>query len=78
MAFLQIYNNKCFCLQLFIDEGWTSADANNRTLIPKVLNYLLTQFNSVILVSHIDEIKDITDISIKINKNKDYSQIQYP
>ena len=77
MAFLQIYNNKCFCLQLFIDEGWTSADANNRTLIPKVLNYLLTQFNSVILVSHIDEIKDITDISIKINKNKDYSQIQY-
>jgi len=42
-----------------------------------VLNYLLTQFNSVILVSHIDEIKDITDISIKINKNKDYSQIQY-
>lgn len=77
ISFLDLYNNKSFCSQLFIDEGWTSADSYNRTLIPKVLNYLLTRFNSVILVSHIDEIKDIIDISIKINKNKDYSTIQY-
>jgi DNA repair exonuclease SbcCD ATPase subunit/DNA repair exonuclease SbcCD nuclease subunit len=77
ISFLDLYNNKSFCSQLFIDEGWTSADSYNRTLIPKVLNYLLTRFNSVILVSHIDEIKDIIDISIKINKNKDHSIIQY-
>jgi DNA repair exonuclease SbcCD ATPase subunit/DNA repair exonuclease SbcCD nuclease subunit len=77
ISFLDLYNNKSFCSQLFIDEGWTSADSYNRTLIPKVLNYLLTRFNTVILVSHIDEIKDIIDISIKINKNKDYSTIQY-
>ena len=77
ISFLDLYNNKSFCSQLFIDEGWTSADSYNRTLIPKVLNYLLTRFNSVILVSHIDEIKDIIDISIKINKNTDYSTIQY-
>ena len=77
ISFLDLYNNKSFCSQLFIDEGWTSADSYNRTLIPKVLNYLLTRFDSVILVSHIDEIKDIIDISIKINKNTDYSTIQY-
>ena len=77
ISFLDLYNNKSFCSQLFIDEGWTSADSYNRTLIPKVLNYLLTKFNSVVLVSHIDEIKDIIDISIKINKNTDYSTIQY-
>ena len=77
ISFLDLYNNKSFCSQLFIDEGWTSADSYNRTLIPKVLNYLLTRFSSVILVSHIDEIKDIIDISIKINKNTDYSTIQY-
>jgi DNA repair exonuclease SbcCD ATPase subunit/DNA repair exonuclease SbcCD nuclease subunit len=75
ISFLELYNNKSFCSQLFIDEGWTSADSNNRNLIPKVLNYLLTKFDSVILVSHIDEIKDITDLSIKINKNKDSSHI---
>ena len=75
ISFLELYNNKSFCSQLFIDEGWTSADSNNRNLIPKVLNYLLTKFDSVILVSHIDEIKDITDLSIKINKNTDSSHI---
>jgi DNA repair exonuclease SbcCD ATPase subunit/DNA repair exonuclease SbcCD nuclease subunit len=75
IAFLDLYNNKSSCSQLFIDEGWTSADANNRILIPKVLNYLLSKFNSVIIVSHIDEIKDIVDMSIKINKNNDKSHI---
>jgi len=75
IAFLDLYNNRSSCSQLFIDEGWTSADANNRTLIPKVLNYLLSKFNSVIIVSHIDEIKDIVDMSVKINKRNDKSHI---
>lgn len=75
IAFLDLYNNKSSCSQLFIDEGWTSADANNRILIPKILNYLLSKFNSVIIVSHIDEIKDIVDMSIKIKKRNDKSHI---
>ena len=48
----------------------TSADNNNGLLIPKVLHYLLSKFTIVILVSHIDEIKDIVDIKINISKKK--------
>ena len=75
ISFLELYRNNAICEQLFLDEGWTSADNNNRLLIPKVLHYLLSKFTSVILVSHIDEIKDNVDIKINISKKNNKSYI---
>ncbi len=65
------------CNQLFLDEGWTSADSNNRDSIPKFLQGLLTEFNSIILVSHLDEIKDNVDYKINILKKNKNSEIIY-
>ena len=76
ISFLELYRNNAICEQLFLDEGWTSADNNNRLLIPKVLHYLLSKFTSVILVSHIDEIKDNVDIKINIVKKNNKSYIK--
>ena len=64
---LQSNYNKCN--QLFLDEGWTSADANNRTCVPHFLSCLLKEFHTVVLVSHIDEIRDSIDTKIDIKKN---------
>ena len=58
------------CNQLFLDEGWTSADANNRSIVPQFLRSLLLEFESVILVSHIDEIRESVDHRIDISKDQ--------
>lgn len=58
------------CNQLFLDEGWTSADTNNRSIVPQFLRSLLLEFDSVILVSHIDEIRDNVDYKIDISKDQ--------
>ena len=65
------------CNQLFLDEGWTSADNNNRNSIPTFLKTLLNEFNTIILASHLNEIKDNVDIKININKIDNFSQINY-
>jgi exonuclease SbcC len=69
LTFTQLHTNVCKCEQLFLDEGWTSADQFNRNLIPKILQFLLTKYSTVILVSHIDEIKENVDIKINITKD---------
>lgn len=69
LAFTELHTNGCKCEQLFLDEGWTSADQFNRNLIPTILQFLLTKYVTVILVSHIDEIKDNVDIKVNIIKN---------
>jgi DNA repair exonuclease SbcCD ATPase subunit/DNA repair exonuclease SbcCD nuclease subunit len=65
------------CNQLFLDEGWTSADSNNRNTIPTFLKELLNEFNTIILASHLNEIKENVDIKLNINKIDNYSQIYY-
>ena len=66
------------CNQLFLDEGWTSADSNNRSIVPTFLRTLLHEFESVILVSHIDEIRDNVDYKIDIIKDdSNHSHISF-
>ena len=61
-----------FCKQLFIDEGFSSCDTNNLNKIPLFIEQLLSIYDSVILVSHIDEIKDSCNLIVNIQqKNND-------
>jgi DNA repair exonuclease SbcCD ATPase subunit/predicted phosphodiesterase len=59
------------CKQLFLDEGFTSADKLNLSIIPTLLKTLLSKYTSVILVSHIDNIKNSVDATIDITIDKD-------
>lgn len=75
---LSLFNNK-HCDQLFIDEGFTSCDKNNLSIVPMFLKNLLKIFNTIIIVSHIDLIQDSIDekIEIKFNNNDKSSNIKF-
>ena len=47
--------------QLLIDEGFTYCDTNHLSKIPGFLESLLNNFDSIILVSHLEKIKDSVD-----------------
>lgn len=75
---MSIFNNKR-CDQMFIDEGFTSCDRKNLSIVPSFLKSLLKIFNSVVLVSHIDVIQESIDnvSNIAFNSGKETSCIQY-
>ena len=75
---MSLYSNTK-CDQLFIDEGFTACDKQNLSLVPEFLKNLLNTFSGVIIMSHIDIIKDNMDIvaNIEYNKNNKTSYINY-
>ena len=56
--------------QLFIDEGFTSCDASNLEKIPYFIKQLLDRYRTIILVSHLEQIKDAVDYNVKIHRQK--------
>lgn len=75
---LSLFSNNN-CSQLFIDEGFTACDKDNLSVVPKFLKNLLELYNTIIVVSHIDVIKDNIDDKIEINYNNiyKYSNLEY-
>jgi hypothetical protein len=71
--------NEILCNQLFIDEGFINFDKYNLSIVPQFLKSLLSYFNNIIVVSHIDLIQDnIDEISeIKYNKSTGVSEMTY-
>ena len=53
---------------LIIDEGFGALDSTNIEACSRLLESLKKWFRNIILISHIDEIKDIVDNSIEISK----------
>ena len=60
---LSLFSNKneILCNQLFIDEGFVNFDKHNLSIVPSFLKSLLSYFNTIIIVSHIDLIQDNID-----------------
>jgi len=61
---------------LAIDEGLGVLDPTVLTNFSLFLDYLKTQFDFVILISHIDIVRDIVDSQIEIKKEKGFSKIE--
>ena len=68
---LCLFGNKTTCKQLFIDEGFVSFDKYNLSIVPDFLKSLMSYFDSIIIVSHIDLIQDI------IEDNECIAEINY-
>lgn len=66
LAFMTLTMGDKFGGQFFIDEGFTACDARHLNKIPNFLQSLLEMFDSIILVSHIEHIKDSVDNTIFI------------
>ena len=71
--------NEILCNQLFIDEGFVNFDKYNLSIVPSFLKSLLSYFNSIIIVSHIDLIQDSIDeiAEIKYNNLTSVSYMNY-
>jgi DNA repair exonuclease SbcCD ATPase subunit len=60
-----------------IDEGFGALDKNNLGAMALLFDYLKTQFKFLMIVSHIDSMRDIVDSIIEIHKTNGKSSVKY-
>lgn len=58
-----------------LDEPGTALDAENMEGFVRILEMIKTQFKTVLLISHLDTLKDIVDKQIIIDKEDGYAKI---
>ena len=76
---LFVNKQEIMCNQLFIDEGFINFDKENLSIVPSFIKGLLSYFNNIVIVSHIDLIQDNIDeiAEIKYNKINSVSTMEY-
>lgn len=62
---------------LAIDEGFGVLDADNLNSIYNLFDYLKTQFAFMLVISHIDSMRDVVDKLIEITKTNGSSKIYF-
>ena len=60
---------------LAIDEGFGTLDSDNLNSMESMFSYLKSEFDYIIIISHIESLKDITDSLIEINKKGEFSNV---
>jgi len=60
---------------LIIDEGWSCLDSENLNNVGSIMNYIKSQYEHVIIISHLDELKNQTDYPIIIDRHRGYSKV---
>ena len=59
-----------------LDEPGTALDENNMEGFSKIVDMIKTQFSKVILISHLDSLKDTADMTIDIDKKDGFAHIE--
>jgi len=62
---------------LAIDEGWGTMDSDNINSVYNLFQYLKTQFQFALIVSHVDSMRDAVDTLLEISKDSDFSSIKF-
>ena len=62
---------------LAIDEGWGTMDSDNLNSVYQLFQYLKTQFQFTLIVSHIESMRDAVDTLLEVKKEKGYSNIMF-
>lgn len=62
---------------LAIDEGFGNLDANNINSMSMLFDYLKTEFDFILIISHIDVMRDMVDDAIEISKQHSLSNVIY-
>tara|TARA_R110000782_G_scaffold34607_8_gene82654 strand:+ start:7595 stop:10735 length:3141 start_codon:yes stop_codon:yes gene_type:complete len=62
---------------LAIDEGFGNLDTNNLNSIFMLFDYLKTEFEYIVVISHIDLMRDVTDNLLEISKEQGLSKVLY-
>ena len=62
---------------LAIDEGLGNLDSENLNSLFMLFTFLKSQFDFLMIISHLDSVRDVVDNLIDINKNGNFSKISY-
>ena len=62
---------------LAIDEGWGTMDSDNLNSVYQLFQYLKTQFQFTLIVSHIESMRDAVDTLLEVKKEKGFSNIMF-
>ncbi len=61
---------------LVIDEGFGSQDAEGRQRLIEAINYVRDEFSKIIVITHLEELKDAFSARIEITKETNGSQVR--
>ena len=62
---------------LAIDEGWGTMDSDNLNSVYNLFQYLKSQFQFTLIVSHIDSMRDAVDTLLEIKKENNFSNVLF-
>jgi len=60
-----------------MDEPATALDAENMDGFVRILDMVKNYYQTILLISHVDDLKDIADISIDIEKKRGFAHVNY-
>jgi DNA repair exonuclease SbcCD ATPase subunit len=62
---------------LVVDEGVSALDASNFPMLHSLFDYLKPHFDFIIIISHIDAMRDMVDKQLEIRKIDGFSHINH-
>ncbi len=62
---------------ILIDEGWGSLDKENKANVPMLLASLKHHYEIIIIISHLDEIRDYVDTQIEVSRLGNFSKVVF-
>jgi DNA repair exonuclease SbcCD ATPase subunit len=60
---------------LVVDEGFGALDASNMAMLHSLFDYLKGNFDFIIIISHLDAMRDMVDKQLEIKKENGFSKI---
>jgi len=61
---------------LFIDEGFGSQDGSGREKLVEAINIIHRQFDLILVVTHIDEMRDAFPMQVRVSKGDDGATVE--
>jgi exonuclease SbcC len=61
---------------LFIDEGFGSQDAQGLALVVEAINSIHSDFERILVITHVEELKDLFPARIDVTKTANGSRVQ--
>ena len=60
---------------LVVDEGFSALDADSMAMVHALFDFLKTNFDFIIVISHLDVMRDMVDQQLEIKKESGFSKI---
>jgi DNA repair exonuclease SbcCD ATPase subunit len=62
---------------LIIDEGMGVLDAENLACMQTLFNFLKTNFDFILVISHLEALRDMVDTQLELTKENGFSKVNY-